>query len=72
MKRVYMHGNCRAEYDTDANTYTRWTPDGSAIDVQRPMTDAERESELPPVTHQQIADLTDAIDQLILDSLMGL
>lgn len=71
MKQTVINGDCRAEYDTDADTYTRWLPDGVTIDEQRPLTAGERTFLLPPATQAQLDSLTDAVNQLVLDALMG-
>lgn len=66
----------RAEYDLTTNTFTRWELDGETIAETRPMTDDEIRFAKPlaadiPTLMQQVNQLTAAVDQLVIDSLMA-
>lgn len=60
-----------AQYDLDAGTYAICDPSGAATTAPRPITDEERRSVDPNYLNEQVASLTAALDQLILDALMG-
>jgi hypothetical protein len=71
MKHTFTQGNCTAEYDLDTRMFTRYEADGSTVAETRPMVDAElREVGIDPQA-EQVASLNDAVNQLILDALMG-
>lgn len=71
MKHAFTQGDCRAEYDTDAGTFTRWADNDVDIAETRPMTDGELASFELPAVPARVRELTDAVDELILNSLMG-
>lgn len=58
------------ELDSDTDTFTLRGDDGSILE-QRPLTDEERDAVELPVTPARLRSLTEAVDQLILDALMG-
>lgn len=66
-----MLDGCRAEYDLDAGTFTVWAADGKTVATTRPITEGERLTLDPLAPTRQVASLTDAVNQLILDALMG-
>lgn len=65
-----QQGDTTVEMDTTADRLTRWSATGEVIE-QRPLETIERDSIDFPATPAKVRELTDAIDQLILDSLMG-
>ena len=65
----YLTGERIYEVDRDAGTITRWW-DG-VVTESRPLTDAELDEIALPETPGQVRSLNDAVDQLILDALMG-
>jgi hypothetical protein len=71
LKTIIASTGSRIDYDTDAGTVTRWTEDGSAIAESRPMSNAERQHFEADALPDKVASLTAAVDQLILDTLMG-
>lgn len=74
MKHAFTMGGYPAEYDLTTLVFTRWEMDGVAVADTRAMTDDERQfftgTSLPSLV-EQVQSLTSAVDQLILDNLMG-
>lgn len=65
-------GDHLVRYDLDAGTSVDLTLDGSTIIGEvRQMTETDRRLVDPEYLAKQVASLTDAVNQLILDALMG-
>lgn len=81
MKYRFTMAGHQAEYDLTAKTFTRWEADDETVAETRPADEQELEAVRRdlgmPTAHQealaaQIAEMQGAVDQLILNDLLGL
>lgn len=70
-KHESIQAGLRAEYDTTANTFTRWDENGEVVE-SRPMNSDEKNYFEAPLMPEKLNDLIGVVDQLVLNDLFDL
>lgn len=63
-------GTDRVQMDGSTNTLTRWDSAGQEVE-KRPLTPVEQNFLATALAPERLVGLTDAVNQLVLDALMG-